>query len=72
MNSLPELLSLTRPHIDEETIALVGEVLRSGWLTTGPKCRKLSDTLCARAIAGRYAARPRRPLNLPCAWPACR
>jgi dTDP-4-amino-4,6-dideoxygalactose transaminase len=49
MNSLPELLPFTRPQIDEETIALVGEVLRSGWLTTGPKCRELEDALSARA-----------------------
>jgi dTDP-4-amino-4,6-dideoxygalactose transaminase len=30
-------LPFTRPSIDEATIAAVGEVLRSGWLTTGPK-----------------------------------
>ncbi len=33
MNFLP----FTRPSIDEATIAAVGDVLRSGWLTTGPK-----------------------------------
>ena len=30
-------LPFSRPTIDEETIANVGDVLRSGWITTGPK-----------------------------------
>ena len=30
-------LPFTRPAIDEATIAAVGEVLRSGWITGGPK-----------------------------------
>ena len=30
-------LPFTRPSIDEETIASVAEVLRSGWITSGPK-----------------------------------
>jgi dTDP-4-amino-4,6-dideoxygalactose transaminase len=33
MNFLP----FTRPSIDEATISAVADVLRSGWLTTGPK-----------------------------------
>jgi dTDP-4-amino-4,6-dideoxygalactose transaminase len=32
-----DFLPFTRPSIDEATISAVGEVLRSGWLTTGPK-----------------------------------
>lgn len=35
--SAPLLLPFTRPSIDEETIASVAEVLRSGWITSGPK-----------------------------------
>src|SRR5204863_1073681 len=34
-------LPLTRPTIDDETIAGVAEVLRSGWLTSGPKVKEL-------------------------------
>lgn len=45
MNFLP----FTRPDIDEETISAVAEVLRSGWLTTGPKCRELEVALSLRA-----------------------
>ncbi|MDH5207666.1 MAG: DegT/DnrJ/EryC1/StrS aminotransferase family protein [Burkholderiaceae bacterium] len=44
MNMAP-FLPFTRPDIDEETIAGVVEVLRSGWLTTGPMARKFEDTL---------------------------
>src|ERR1043165_4526886 len=38
-------LPLTRPAIDDETIAGVAEVLRSGWLTSGPKVRELEAKL---------------------------
>jgi dTDP-4-amino-4,6-dideoxygalactose transaminase len=38
-------LPFTRPSIDEETIAAVADVLRSGWITTGPKCREFEEAL---------------------------
>jgi dTDP-4-amino-4,6-dideoxygalactose transaminase len=38
-------LPLTRPTIDDATIEGVAEVLRSGWLTTGPKCKELEARL---------------------------
>src|SRR5258706_14221633 len=38
-------LPLTRPTIDEETIAGVGEVLRSGWITSGPNVKALEAKL---------------------------
>jgi dTDP-4-amino-4,6-dideoxygalactose transaminase len=38
-------LPFTRPNIDEETIAAVGEVLRSGWLASGPKVAELEEKL---------------------------
>jgi dTDP-4-amino-4,6-dideoxygalactose transaminase len=44
-----EFLPFTRPSVDESTIAAVGAVLRSGWLTTGPKCKELEAALSARA-----------------------
>ena len=53
-----ELLPFTRPDIDEETIAAVADVLRSGWLTTGPKCRELEAALSLRA-----GGRPVRVVN---------
>jgi dTDP-4-amino-4,6-dideoxygalactose transaminase len=34
-------LPFTRPSIDEETIAGVADVLRSGWITSGPKVKEL-------------------------------
>ncbi|MCE2680838.1 MAG: DegT/DnrJ/EryC1/StrS aminotransferase family protein [Burkholderiales bacterium] len=51
-------LPLTRPGIDEETIATVADVLRSGWLTTGQKCSELEAVLSERA-----AGRPVRLVN---------
>ncbi|MEO8408975.1 MAG: DegT/DnrJ/EryC1/StrS aminotransferase family protein [Propionivibrio sp.] len=53
-----EILPFTRPEIDEETIASVADVLRSGWLTTGPKCRELEASLSSRA-----GGRPVRVVN---------
>ena len=38
-------LPLTRPTIDEETINGVVDVLRSGWLTSGPKVKELETKL---------------------------
>src|SRR5438105_3136767 len=40
-------LPFTRPSIDEDTIALVAEVLRSGWLASGPKVAQLEAELSA-------------------------
>jgi len=45
-------LPFTRPSIDEETIAAVGEVLRSGWLASGPKVAELEAQL-SRYLGGR-------------------
>jgi len=38
-------LPFTRPEIDEETIQGVVDVLRSGWITTGPQCQKFEAAL---------------------------
>ena len=48
-------LPFTRPSIDEATIADVAQVLRSGWLTTGPRCKALEA-----ALSQRYGGRPVR------------
>jgi dTDP-4-amino-4,6-dideoxygalactose transaminase len=48
-------LPFTRPSIDEATIAAVGEVLRSGWITTGPRCKQLEA-----ALSERFGGRPVR------------
>ena len=37
MSTAAALLPFTRPDIDAATIAAVGEVLASGWITSGPK-----------------------------------
>ena len=42
-----DFLPFTRPDIDQDAIDAVAAVLRSGWLTTGPKCRELEAALSA-------------------------
>ena len=41
------MLPFTRPSIDEDTIAAVAQVLRSGWLASGPKVAQLESELSA-------------------------
>jgi dTDP-4-amino-4,6-dideoxygalactose transaminase len=53
-----DFLPFTRPSIDEETIAGVGEVLRSGWITSGPRVREFEAELSR--LCG---SRPVRALN---------
>jgi dTDP-4-amino-4,6-dideoxygalactose transaminase len=47
-------LPFVKPEIDEETIQGVAEVLRSGWITTGPQCAAfeaaLSDYVGGRPV----------------------
>lgn len=53
-----DFLPFTRPSIDEATIQAVSEVLRSGWITSGPKVREFEA-----ALSKRYGGRPVRVLN---------
>lgn len=49
-------LPFTRPTIDEETIAGVADVLRSGWITTGPMVAQFEQGL-ADYLGGRRKVR---------------
>jgi len=42
-------LPYCRPTVDEEEIAAVAEVLRSGWLTTGPRARTFEEEFAKSA-----------------------
>jgi dTDP-4-amino-4,6-dideoxygalactose transaminase len=53
-----DFLPFTRPQIDDATIAGVGEVLRSGWITSGPKAREFEAALSAL-----FGGRPVRAFN---------
>ncbi len=57
MASLP-YLPFARPTLDEDTIAGVAEVLRSGWITTGPQVQKFEA-----ALSNYLGDRPVRVLN---------
>lgn len=45
-------LPFSKPSIDEATIAAVSEVLRSGWITSGPKVQEF-ETLLSNYFGGR-------------------
>lgn len=50
--SQPAFLPFARPAIDEETITAVSQVLRSGWITTGPQVEAFEAAL-SRYLGGR-------------------
>jgi hypothetical protein len=47
VNATTPFLPFTRPTIDDQTIAEVVAVLRSGWITSGPKVQALEQALAA-------------------------
>jgi dTDP-4-amino-4,6-dideoxygalactose transaminase len=53
-----DYLPFTRPNIDEATIAGVAEVLRSGWITSGPKVKEFEA-----ALTEYFGGRPVRTVN---------
>lgn len=55
---MSEFLPFTRPYIDEAAIAAVGDVLRSGWITSGPKVAEFE-----RQLSAYFGGRPVRTFN---------
>jgi len=55
---LPPFLPFSRPTIDEDTITAVGDVLRSGWITTGPK-----NAAFEALLSEYFGGRPVRTFN---------
>ena len=53
-NTLP-FIPFTRPHFNQETIDAVAEVLRSGWVTSGPKLAEFEA-----ALSNYFGGRPVR------------
>jgi dTDP-4-amino-4,6-dideoxygalactose transaminase len=53
-----DYLPFTRPNIDEATIAGVAEVLRSGWITSGPKMKEFEA-----ALSEYFGGRPARTVS---------
>src|SRR5476649_897239 len=58
MTSALPFLPFSKPTIDEATIAAVGEVLRSGWITSGPKVQAFEAQLSEY-----FGGRPVRAFN---------
>ncbi|MBV7535695.1 DegT/DnrJ/EryC1/StrS aminotransferase family protein [Duganella sp. sic0402] len=58
MSAALPFLPFSRPTIDEATIAAVGEVLRSGWITSGPKVAAFEAQLSEY-----FGGRPVRTFN---------
>jgi dTDP-4-amino-4,6-dideoxygalactose transaminase len=56
--SSPPFLPFVKPAIDEAAIAAVSDVLRSGWLTSGPKVQEFEAIL-----SGYFGGRPVRTFN---------
>jgi dTDP-4-amino-4,6-dideoxygalactose transaminase len=54
----PDYLPMTRPSIDEATIQGVCEVLRSGWITSGPQVKAFEA-----ALSHYFGGRPVRAFN---------
>jgi dTDP-4-amino-4,6-dideoxygalactose transaminase len=52
MSNNPSFIPFTRPSFNQETIDAVAEVLRSGWVTSGPKLAEFEATL-STYFAGR-------------------
>lgn len=58
MSANQAFLPFTKPTIDEETISAVADVLRSGWLTSGPNVKALEAQLSTY-----FGGRPVRTFN---------
>ncbi len=56
--SMNTFLPFSKPTIDEATIAAVADVLRSGWITSGPKVQEFEKQLSAY-----FGGRPVRTFN---------
>jgi len=55
---MSSFLPFSKPTIDEATIATVGEVLRSGWITSGPKVQEFE-----KQLSEYFGGRPVRTFN---------
>jgi dTDP-4-amino-4,6-dideoxygalactose transaminase len=58
MTAATPFLPFSKPTIDEATIAAVGEVLRSGWITSGPKVQAFEAQMSEY-----FGGRPVRTFN---------
>jgi len=55
-----EFLPFCRPSIPDEDLQAVTEVLRSGWITSGPKAAQFEERFCAHVGCDDLPAEARR------------
>jgi UDP-4-amino-4-deoxy-L-arabinose-oxoglutarate aminotransferase len=51
---MSDFIPMSKPYIGDEEIRAVSEVLRSGWITTGPKCAQFEEDF-ARYVGSPHA-----------------
>jgi len=44
---MKDFIPMSRPYFGEEEIEEVAQVMRSGWITTGPKCKEFEESFAA-------------------------
>lgn len=44
---MSDFIPVSRPYFDEEEVKAVSEVLRSGWITTGPRCKEFEESFAS-------------------------
>ena len=54
--AMSEFLPFSRPAMGVEELAAVKEVLESGWITTGPRTKKLEKELGKDIDEGKFSA----------------
>lgn len=63
---MSEFLPFSRPAMGSEELAAVEEVLRSGWITTGPKNQQLEQAFCR--LTGNLTRLPFARQRQVCMW----
>ncbi len=66
-NRAKRVISFSPPDITEEEISAVGDALRSGWITTGPRTKRLEKELAAFTHAAGFACLSSATTSLECA-----
>ncbi len=61
MTRRKEMLAFSRPSLGDEEIAEILHSMRSGWITTGPKCARFEQDVCEYVGADTPSPSARQP-----------